>query len=188
LPSSGDRACHSNDTTDTENVSEQPNGFRHPLFSEGNRSDEHARLPNAACAGSCMPWSLRVQRGVESGSAVPRLQQNAKSFRRDEIENLQIGVRSASERKVCRGRKGLSQNHQTKIRSNEPNHVAAVIERSFVPIEASRYDAAGAEIEQALALDANYADAHANRGLLHMKLKRNDDAATGEISNRTVPR
>ena len=54
----------------------------------------------------------------------------------------------------------------------EPSHVAAVTERRSVLIEAGQYDAAGAEIEKALALDPNYADAHANRGPLHMKLKR----------------
>ena len=58
----------------------------------------------------------------------------------------------------------------------EPNHVAAIIERSPVLIEAKRCDAAAADIKKALMLDPNDADAHANRGLQHMKLKRNDEA------------
>jgi protein O-GlcNAc transferase len=58
----------------------------------------------------------------------------------------------------------------------EPNHVAAITERSTVLLALEQYDAAAAGLEKAIALDPGYAEAHLNRGMLYGRLKRHDDA------------
>jgi protein O-GlcNAc transferase len=58
----------------------------------------------------------------------------------------------------------------------EPNHVAAMTERSSVLLALKQYDAALASIEKAVALGPQYAEAHLNRGVLYGQLKRHDEA------------
>jgi protein O-GlcNAc transferase len=58
----------------------------------------------------------------------------------------------------------------------QPNHVAAITERSSVLMALKQYDGALAGIEQAIALDPQYADAHLNRGSLCGHLKRYEEA------------
>jgi protein O-GlcNAc transferase len=59
----------------------------------------------------------------------------------------------------------------------QPNHIAAVTERSSVLMALKQYDGALAGVEQAIALDPQYADAHLNRGNLCGHLKRYEEAA-----------
>jgi predicted O-linked N-acetylglucosamine transferase (SPINDLY family) len=58
----------------------------------------------------------------------------------------------------------------------EPNHVAAITERSSVLLALKQYDVALAGIEKAIALNPLYAEAHLNRGVLYAQLKRYDEA------------
>jgi protein O-GlcNAc transferase len=58
----------------------------------------------------------------------------------------------------------------------EPNHLAAITERSSVLLALEQYDAALAAIERAIALDPNYAEAYLNKGVLCGRLKRYDEA------------
>jgi protein O-GlcNAc transferase len=63
-----------------------------------------------------------------------------------------------------------------KLLLHEPNHVAALTERSSVLMALQQYDAALAGIEKAITLDPQYAEAHLNRGVLYGQLKRHDEA------------
>jgi protein O-GlcNAc transferase len=60
--------------------------------------------------------------------------------------------------------------------SREPNHIAAITERSSVLLAMDQHDAALAGIEKAIALDPQYPEAHLNRGVLYGQLKRYDEA------------
>ena len=60
--------------------------------------------------------------------------------------------------------------------SHEPNHVAAITERSSVLLTLKQYDDARAGIEQAIAIDPYYAEAHLNRGILYVQLGHHKDA------------
>ncbi|SDS06307.1 tetratricopeptide repeat protein [Bradyrhizobium canariense] len=63
-----------------------------------------------------------------------------------------------------------------RLLSREPNHVAAITERSSVLLALKQHDAALAGIDRALALDPQYAEAHLNRAVLYGQLKRHDEA------------
>lgn len=58
----------------------------------------------------------------------------------------------------------------------EPNHVAALAERSLVLSGLEQHDAALAGVDKAIALDPRYAEAHLNRGVICGQLKRHDAA------------
>ena len=58
----------------------------------------------------------------------------------------------------------------------EPNHIAALTERSSVLMALKQYDAALAGIEKAISLDPQYAEAHLNRGAVYGELKHLDEA------------
>ena len=59
---------------------------------------------------------------------------------------------------------------------HEPNHIAAITERSSVLLALKQHDTALAGIEKAIALDPRYAEAHLNKGVLYGQLKRHAEA------------
>jgi predicted O-linked N-acetylglucosamine transferase (SPINDLY family) len=60
--------------------------------------------------------------------------------------------------------------------AREPDHVAALTERSSVHMALEQYEAASADIGRAIALRPHYADAHLNRGILAGRLGHHGDA------------
>jgi predicted O-linked N-acetylglucosamine transferase (SPINDLY family) len=63
-----------------------------------------------------------------------------------------------------------------RLLSHEPNHIAAITERSSVLLALEQHDAAAVTLEKAIALDPNYGEAHLNRGVLYSQLRRYDEA------------
>src|SRR5260221_5932195 len=53
-----------------------------------------------------------------------------------------------------------------KLLAQEPNHIAAITERSTVLLEMKEYEGASLGIERALTLNPQYSDAHLNKGVL----------------------
>jgi protein O-GlcNAc transferase len=63
-----------------------------------------------------------------------------------------------------------------KLLAQEPNHIAAITERSTVLLEMKEYEGASSGIDRALTLNPQYSDAHLNKGVLCGELGRYDEA------------
>ena len=63
-----------------------------------------------------------------------------------------------------------------KLLAREPDHIAAITERSTVLLEMKEYEAASSGIDRALTVDPQYSEAHFNKGVLCGELGRYDEA------------